>query len=189
MRSLLTVFFLSTLLFAYKDAFYLGLYQSTQEGGGTSDKMKHDVQSRENQNGFRFGWDKNSDETHRAKTRYEFAYEKRALEYTKDGTTQEGDGYRLSASASWGYNVDWLLTDEIVPFFRLGAGAGKMEKMGNGTDLSLGLGVAYVTRRFEVLAGVDREFWQLSGTRFPFNTLFENDAVVHNYHLGLNVRF
>ncbi|MGE4294752.1 MAG: hypothetical protein AB7E49_03530 [Campylobacterales bacterium] len=189
MRIFLILSLLSTLLFAYKDAFYLGLYHATQNGGGSSDKMEHDLQSQEGQMGFRFGWDQNSDETHLSKTRYEFAYEKRALEYTRDGAATEGDGYRLSASASWGYNVDWLLTDEIVPFFRLGIGAGEMETMGNGTDLSLGLGVAYVTRRFEVLAGIDREFWQLSGTRFPFSNLTHNDAIVHNFHVGVNVRF
>lgn len=189
MRALLITLLFSTLVFAYKDAFFMGVYQSIQDGEGTSDDYDHTIESRENQNGFRLGWDKNSDETQLAKTRYELAYEKRALEYSLGGAKTEADGWRLSGSIGWGYNVDWLLTHEIVPFVRLGAGMGRFDDIGRGTDMTLGIGMVYTTRRFEILAGVDREFWQLSGTKFPFRNFVENDLVIHNFHAGVNIRF
>lgn len=177
----------------------MGVYQSTQQGtldtrgdklfSEGSSVVEHDLSSRENKNGFRLGWDINSDHTPQAKTRYELTYEQRAFEYELNGQKKEGDAWRLGTSMSLGYNLDWLLTDEIVPFFRVGAGLGTFHGVGNGTDLALGVGIVYATRRFEILAGVDREFWLLEGTKFPFNNLFDNEAIIHNVHLGVNVRF
>lgn len=187
MRIFIVLVLFFTSLFAYKDAFFVGGYKSTQDG-----KLKENKYTLENgsfNNGFRFGWHNNTDHTNLSKSKYEFFYEKRTIDYKVDGISNEASGYHFGFDASWGYNLDLLLTYEIVPFVKLGAGAGKFGSIGNGTDATLGIGISLVTRWVEFTAEANREFWQLKGVRFPFETPFKNDGYVHNYRFGMNFRF
>lgn len=199
MRVFSLIFLLFLPLFAYKNAFFVGGYNSNQDGkieaSGSSvfdldgNDQQHKVSSSNKPNGMRFGWHNNSDHTNLHKTKYEFFYEKRYLTYKLQNNKYETTGYHLGFSIAVGYNLDLLTTHEVVPYFKIGAGAGKFNKLGSGTDLMAGVGIGYITRYFELTAGIDREFWQLSGLRFPFSTPFNNNGYIHSYHLGLNIRF
>lgn len=199
MRIFLLLLLFFAPLFAYKNAFYIGAYLSMHDGkferGGNDifnlgeEKVDHELSDNSLGQGFRFGWHNNSSHTNLAKTRYEFFYEKRDIKYKVDNNEEIKSGYHLGFSMSFGYNLDLMTTHEIVPYIKLGIGAGNFKGIGNGSETILGVGVAYVTRYFEIIAGADREFWQLSGLKIPLDTPVDNDGYLHNYHLGLNFRF
>ncbi len=188
-RTLLLTALLATALLAYKDSAYLGTYGTILSGdldrGGTSWDLENDGTIQ----GFRWGISRNRDIYALGKFRYEIAFERRAFSYKSGGESFERGGDHLSTSFAWGQNMDWLLNHEVVPYFRIGGGLGNFSSFSRGSNLLLGVGVVYTMRHFELTAGVDREFWQLGGFKIPYNTLLDHDAIVHNFHAGVNWRF
>ena len=189
MRIILLITLLFSSLFAYKDAFYLGAYTGAFEG--KSDYHELDIDDIESTDrhlrGVRLGWNRNSLSGFYFKNRIEFNYDQR--KYLISDHLQ--DGWHFGVSYAWGYNLDWLLTQEITPYISLGAGAGKLDKLlGNGTDMSLGLGLALSFRLVEFTVEIKREFWQLDGFRFPFGAPFQGDATtIDHAAAGINIKF
>ena len=186
--TLLSILLLTPLL-AYKDAAYIGTYGSIQSGSIERQNTTWDLENDGTVQGFRWGLSGNRDAYALGKFRYEIAYEQRSFEYTQGGQKIQRGGDHISTSFAWGQNLDWLLNHEIVPYFRVGGGLGSFSSFSRGSNMLLGVGVVYTMRHFELTLGVDREFWQLSGTKIPYKTLIENDAILHNFHAGINWRF
>jgi hypothetical protein len=186
-RFLLLIALLSVSVFGYKDNAYLGLFGSTLSGD--ADEGGWSVENDGTLQGFRWGLNHNRDIYALGKLRYEVAYSQRDLLFKEGGSQSAQSGNFLSGSIGWGQNLDWLLNHEIVPYIRIGAVLGSFEDFDRGTALSLGVGVAYTMRYFEITTGVDREFWQLNGTKIPYKTFYENDAQLDLFHAGINWRF
>ncbi|MDR2152465.1 MAG: hypothetical protein LBO72_06565 [Helicobacteraceae bacterium] len=175
--------------FAYKDAFYIGAYGGAIDGT-LEKKEETDLSDKTYLQGFRLGWNNNMQSSFFAKIRWELFYERRDFEYDFNGANKEEDGWHAGASVAFGYNVDWFLTRELVPYFKIGAGLGGFgEDLEDGSNLHLGVGLVFSFRYFELTAEARREFWQLSGYRIPFQTPFSNDGSIDVLSAGLNFKF
>jgi hypothetical protein len=159
-RFCLLILFFCANAFAYKDSFYIGAYGALIDG--TLDKkVKADLESEAYLRGVRLGWNNNMRSPFLAKIRWEFFGERRDFTYKVGGEEKTKDGWHAGASVSLGYNVDWLLTQEIVPYIKFGAGVGNFDKdFEDGSNLHLGVGLAFSFRYFELTAEARREFWQ-----------------------------
>jgi hypothetical protein len=175
--------------FGYKDAFYLGAYGGALEGAlEKSDKI--DLENDAYLQGFRLGWNNNMKSSFQSKIRWELYYERRDFAYEFDGADKIEDGWHAGASVALGYNLDWFLTTELTPYFKIGMGLGGFgDDFSNGSNLNLGVGLALSLRYFELTAEVKREFWQLKGYRFAFHTPFTNDGSIDVVSAGLNFKF
>ncbi|MDR0665027.1 MAG: hypothetical protein LBF86_05845 [Helicobacteraceae bacterium] len=175
--------------FAYKDAFYIGAYGGVLDG--TLEKeSRTDLENQSPIRGFRLGWNNNMRSSFSAKIRWELFGEQRYFKYDFNGANKEEKSWHAGASVAFGYNVDWFLTRELVPYFKIGAGLGGFgEDLGDGSNLHLAAGVVFSLRYFELTAEARREFWQLSGYRIPFQTPFTNDGSIDVLSAGLNFKF
>jgi len=191
---LLTLLTVSTSqLFAYKDAFYFGLSKGYSEGVSENHKItdaRKEYAVSSEFSALRFGPDFNFDRRHQLKGRWEFSIDERAYTYTaKDRTEYEEKGNRFGVAFLWGANIDFLLNDEFVPFFKLGYGLSNTTKIDNAYDGVYGVGFYFVTRYFEIGAGVDMEHRDFGGPRFDYE-IFKNSAESFSTsYINLNFRF
>ncbi|GHV08012.1 hypothetical protein AGMMS50229_15760 [Campylobacterota bacterium] len=186
MRSILWLFLLVSSLSAYRDAFYLGAYGGFLDGTIEQEERDRDFSSSNAIMGARLGWILNSGGDYYVKHRFEFLADSRK---TKEKNGDPENGWRLGISYALGYNVDWFLTQELVPFVSIGAGVGEIKPYGRGSDMSLGFGAALAFRYVEITAEVKREFWQTNGMRFPFQAPFNGSGAVDLFTAGINIKF
>ncbi|MDR1912560.1 MAG: hypothetical protein LBQ52_09500, partial [Helicobacteraceae bacterium] len=149
MRAFLFFAFFCACAFGYKDAFFIGGYGGLLDG--TLEKSaKADLESDTYIEGVRLGWNNNMRSPFLGKVRWEFYYERRDFTYDFEGAKKTEDGWQAGASVALGYNVDWFLTQELVPYFKIGSGIGGFGgDYENGSNLNLGVGVAFAFRLFE----------------------------------------
>jgi hypothetical protein len=175
--------------FGYKDAFYIGAYGGALEGA-LEKSAEIDLESDTYPLGFRLGWNNNMRSSFMSKIRWELYYEQRDFAYKLDGADKTEDGWHAGVSVALGYNIDWFLTQELTPYIKIGTGLGGFgDDFGDGSNLNLGVGVAFSTRYFELTLEAKREFWQLKGYRFAFHTPFSNDGSIDMLSAGLNFKF
>ncbi|MDR1452058.1 MAG: porin family protein [Helicobacteraceae bacterium] len=189
MRFALCLLLVCASAFGYKDAFYVGAYGGAFEGT-LEKKTKADLENDGYLQGFRLGWNNNMRSNVLAKIRWELYYERRDFTYDLSGADKKEDGWHAGASVALGYNTDLFLTQELTPYVTIGTGLGGFGKdFGDGSNLNLGVGLAFTFRYFELTLEARREFWQLKGYRFAFQTPFKNDGTIDMVSAGLNFRF
>lgn len=168
--TLLLTSLLTTQLFAFKDTFFIGAYMGTGTGENRSDLSGglSTLDQTSEITGFHMGGEFRFERYRNFKGRWELSYDNRVMTVEDaSGTEYESKGYRAGAAYSWGYALDTMLNDEIVPFFKLGYGISKMDGgLEKGYDTLLGLGVYYITQYVEVGLGIDQEGRNYEGWRF-----------------------
>jgi hypothetical protein len=181
----------STNLLAFKDAFYMGVSQGQTIGESTTkelsaSEMTYDLAGEIT--AIKMGSDFNIDRAHRFKGRWEFSLEERAYTYEKDGLKEELGGHQYSASFLWGYNVDFMLNDELVPFVKIGYGVSNTDTIGEAYHGIYGVGVYFITKHFEIGAGIDREGKKPGGVRLDEETLTDPVEESFTSYVTLNIR-
>lgn len=184
--------FFSTQLFAFKDAFYIGATRGYSEGTVRTKeltKTREDYQANADISGLKFGSDLNLNRSHQLKGRWEYALEKRLYTYEKNDVQYDAEGYHLGIAFLWGYNLDFMLNDEFVPFFKLGYGLSNSTEVEDSYEAVYGIGFHFITKYFELGGGVDRENVEYGGVRF-YPDLFKESATTGvNAYINLNIRF
>jgi opacity protein-like surface antigen len=183
-RVFVCLFTLFLPLFAYKDSFYVGGYGGLFNEESSGDR-RVEFEGAKSLYGIRFGWNNNTPSSFYRKNRIEISADQRSFAVGDETRS----GWHAGVSFALGYNLDLLLTHEIVPFVSIGAGLGKFDTQDNGSEIALGIGIAYATRYVECAIEAKREFWQLQGFRFPFSAPFEGDFSVDTVTAGINFRF
>lgn len=182
MRILTFVFFLFSIASAYKDSFYIGGYGEIYEGDLSETEVENDDTA---SYGGRIGWNYNFKSPYYAKYRVEFTLDDRAFSFNG----QSDNGLQFGVSYAVGYNLDLLLTQEIVPYISIGMAVGRFDHFESVSEMSVGAGLSFAFRLFEITAEVRREFWQMRGVRIPIDAAFDNDGYIDAFSAGINVKF
>ncbi|GHS86679.1 hypothetical protein FACS189487_01390 [Campylobacterota bacterium] len=188
MRIFALILLLAASALAYKDAFYLGYYGAAFDGKLDMNDQELDIKNDGFSHGFRLGWNDNMRSHFLAKIRWELFYEDRS--FTFNGSRDPINGWHGGASFALGWNTDLFLTQELVPYIKLGAGAGEFNReIGHGTNMQLGVGLAFALKYLEITIEAKREFWQLKGYRFPLKAPFSGDGDIDIFSAGINIKF
>jgi opacity protein-like surface antigen len=175
------VFCLLSISFAYKDSFYMGAYGEIYDGELSETEVENDGAAY----GGRIGWNYNFKSPYYAKYRVEFTLDERTFSFNEGSD----NGLLLGISYAVGYNLDLLLTQEIVPYISIGMAVGRFDHFENASEMSVGVGLSIAFRLFEVTAEARREFWQMRGVRIPIGAAFDNDGHIDAFSAGINVKF
>jgi hypothetical protein len=185
----LTILF--TDLFAFKDAFIIGMTQGVTTGTSENNKISpltEDYDTTGTFSAIKLGNDMNLDRAHQIKGRWEFTYEDRSYTYDLDGIETETTGRQLSIAFLWGYNIDVMLNYELVPFVKLGYGTSTTGEVGDAHHSIYGAGVYFVTKYLEIGAGIDREGKKFGGLRIDEETITDPHEESIATYMMLNIR-
>ena len=195
MRLFLIFLFLTALsspLFAFKDAFYFGFSKGYNDGISKNKKLddtKKEYDIKSEITGIRLGTDFNFDREHQLKGRWEFSFDERAYIYTaNDDVENEEKGNRLGVAFLSGMNIDFLLNDEFVPFFKIGYGISNTSSISNAYDGVYGIGFYFVTKHFEIGAGIDVVHRDFGGFRFDHEIYKEAAESFNTSYINMNIR-
>ncbi len=152
----------------------MGLSQGVTTGSSENKKITPQEQEYDTTgtfSGIKLGNDMNLDRSHQIKGRWEFAFENRSYTYDLNGVETETPGRQFSVSFLWGYNIDVMLNNELVPFVKLGYGVSTTDELGDAYHSVYGAGFYFVTQYLEVGAGIDREGMKFGGVRIDEETI------------------
>ncbi|MDQ1339179.1 MAG: hypothetical protein QG567_330 [Campylobacterota bacterium] len=189
--TLLTV--MHSQLFAFKDGFYFGLSKGYMQGESKNKKLDETTKATYDVaadiTSLRFGPDFNFDRAHQLKGRWEFTIDQRSYIYTdKNDIEYEKLGNRFGVAFLWGTNIDFLLNEEFVPFFKLGYGIANTSKIDETYDAVYGVGFYFVTKYFEVGAGYDVENRDFGGVRVNHEIFWDAYETFGTSYINLNFR-
>lgn len=178
-------------LFAFKDAFFIGMAQGVTTGTSENKVIAKPTQEYDTTgtfSGIRLGSDMNLDRGHQIKGRWEFAYENRDYTYDLDGVETETPGRHFTVSFLWGHNIDFMLNNELVPFVKLGYGVSTTDELGDAYHSTVGAGITFVTEYLEIGVGIDREGKKFGGVRLDEETFSDPAEVNTATYMMLNIR-
>jgi hypothetical protein len=194
LRKILLLLVAAFCLFAHKDAVIFGIAKSYGSGDSIQNsafenkKTRYDIST--SSTVYKIGTHFNIDRAHQYKGKWVFVYEKKDIDFKKDGKTISKGGYKTGVEYSWGKTLGILLNDEIIPFVKFGFAFGTFGTLGDFNEANYGLGIEFDTKYFEIEIGAERKNREWGGWRTAFELFKEdyNDAEEY-YYLDLNFRF
>ncbi len=181
-------------LYAFKDTFYLGLSQGSVKSSGVNSRLEGSTGTNYkditgSSSGLKFGPDFNLDRAHQLHLRWEMFLDRRNYNYHSGSAYESLDAWHAGVAAVIGHNIDILLNDDIVPFIKIGYAINDGEKLGQGSEAILGLGLLYMTKHFEIGVGVDYEGKAWEGLTINTNYYYDSRETAYNSYLMINYRF
>lgn len=169
----------------------MGLSQGQTTGSSNNkqiSKPRVDYDTTGEFSGIKLGSDMNLNRSHQIKGRWEFAFENRSYIYERNGVEITTPGRQFDIAFLWGANIDFMLNDELVPFVKIGYGVSTTDELGDAYHGIYGAGIYFITKHFEIGAGIDKEGKKFGGVRIDEETVTNPQEENVVSYINLNIR-
>lgn len=196
-KKITLVFLFVSVVFGFSDNFYIvyshGLINGTAKLSqkdidvGTNEK-KQDLDLDAVSYGFLMGYEFNTDIHHVGKSRLEFALEKRQYKFEEKNL----DGFRVAFAYLVGTKLDFLTTNELSIFGKIGIAHESVDELNKASEQDLGILLCFSTKNYSLGLGFDYEFRRRGAlTLIPvdFFTTQKRQEESKNLHFSIGMKF